>query len=59
MEKKLKELFDYQKYAENKHLAKIIDETLNEGEELLEDVIGAVTGGVDYLEQDKKEEKDK
>lgn len=47
MEKKLKKLFDYQKFAQNKHLDEIIKTTFSETVVgLNDDALFAVVGGI-------------
>lgn len=44
MEHKLQKMFDYQHFAQNKHLAKLIEETENRyAQELSDDDLGLVT----------------
>lgn len=64
MENKLKKLFDYQTFEQNKELQKIIDETLDfePAFSLTDDMLGAVAGGAPPKkdsQQDDKEKKNK
>lgn len=59
MEKKLRRLFDYQKFALNKELQRQIDDVLNKETScvLSDDMLGAVAGGVSKDEDIKDIEK--
>lgn len=64
MENKLKKLFDYQTFEQNKELQKIIDEALDfeTSFSLSDDMLGAVAGGAIIKpdkQQEDKEKKDK
>lgn len=54
MEEKLKKLFDYQKFARNKHLEIQIDDALSQCEYMPDELLQAVTGG--KKENDEKKE---
>ena len=58
MDKKIKTLFEYQKFANNKKLANVIANTLNTSEctELRDDMLAAVAGGLTQEQDDKKKE---
>lgn len=56
MEKKLKKLFDYQRFAQNKHLDEVIKSTQDqEVVELSDDAIFAAAGGQGQTDTKKED----
>lgn len=54
MENKLKQLFDYQKFAQNPHLNEVFNDVLTETSvELSDDQLYAAAGGVKQEKDDK------
>lgn len=56
MENKLKQLFEYQKFNENKHLSEQIKSLeLEESKEILDESLYAVAGGKKQEDRDKQQ----
>lgn len=55
MKNKLYKLFDYQKFEKNKHLENIIEECNEDVFVLSDDLLGAVAGGKQEVENTQKD----
>lgn len=59
MDNVLRDLFDFQRFARNEKLGRLIDETYDDIRliELSDDMLEAAAGGKSFMENDEKENK--